>query len=87
MKVADGKGDTVAYPKAVLGLPFSDQGNSFFFTDDYEMQCSSASQKATGGGKVMSLNHLLKLHLYSVLYHAGSKFSHVYVHTARIDHA
>ena len=50
--MSDGKGDTVAYPKAVLGLPFKDQGNSYLFNDDYEMQCSSASQKSTGGGKV-----------------------------------
>ena len=48
----DSKGDTVAYPKAVLGLPFSDQGNSYFFSDDYEMQCKTADQGAPGGGKV-----------------------------------
>lgn len=55
-QVSDGKGDSVAYPKAVLALPFSDQGNSYFFSDDYEMQCSSASQRAAGGGKVRTPN-------------------------------
>ena len=42
----------MAYPKAVLGLPFSDQGNSYFFSDDYDMQCRTANQGGTGGGKV-----------------------------------
>lgn len=51
-QVADSKGNSVAYPKAVLGLPFSDQGNSYFFSNDYEMQCKTANQGTTGGGKV-----------------------------------
>ena len=51
-QVADSKGNSVAYPKAVLGLPFSDEGNSYFFSNEYEMQCKTGNQGTTGGGKV-----------------------------------
>ncbi len=50
--MSDSKGDTVSYPKTVLSLPFSDQGNTYFFTDNYEIACGSENQTSSGGGKV-----------------------------------
>lgn len=51
-QVSDTKGDTASYPMAVLSLPFSDQGNTYFFNDDYDLECNTASQNTTGGSKV-----------------------------------
>ena len=53
MQVSDAKGDTAHYPKAVLSLPFSDQGNTYFFNDNYDLECKTASQNTTGGSKVL----------------------------------
>ena len=51
-QVTDSKGDTVAYPKAILSLPFTDQGNTYFFTDNYDYVCGSENSTASGGSKV-----------------------------------
>jgi hypothetical protein len=50
--VSDSKGETVEYPKAILSLPFSDQGNTYFFTDDYNIPCGNQNSTASAGSKV-----------------------------------
>lgn len=50
--MSDSKGDTVEYPKAILSLPFSDQGNTYFFTDDYNIPCGNQNSTASAGSKV-----------------------------------
>ncbi|KAK9829252.1 hypothetical protein WJX72_004782 [[Myrmecia] bisecta] len=50
LRVDDRKGDTLAYPKVIQQLPFSDQANTFFFNDDYQAQCNS-QYLDSGGGK------------------------------------
>ena len=50
-QVSDSKGDVLAYPKAVLSLPFSDSGNTFYFDDDYHVDCQGDFYD-THGGKV-----------------------------------
>ncbi len=54
VQVNDTKGDVLAYPKAVLQLPFSDQDNTYFFADDYECNCSG-DYPDSGSGKVSML--------------------------------
>ena len=51
-QVSDSKGDTVEYPKAVTSVPFTDQGNTYFFNDDYQLACGTADQNRTAGSKV-----------------------------------
>ncbi|DBB00918.1 TPA: hypothetical protein ACH3X1_000835 [Trebouxia sp. C0004] len=51
LQVSDSKGDTVEYPKAILSLPFSDQGNTYFFTDDYNIICGNQNSTASAGSK------------------------------------
>jgi len=50
--VSDSKGETVEYPKAILSLPFTDQGNTYFFTDDYNIPCGNQNSTASAGSKV-----------------------------------
>lgn len=50
----DRKGDRLEYPKAVLALPFSDTGNTYFANDDYNVNCSG-NFPDNGGGKVRAL--------------------------------
>ncbi|DBA77674.1 TPA: hypothetical protein ACH3X2_008376 [Trebouxia sp. C0005] len=51
LQVSDSKGDTVEYLKAVLSLPFSDQGNTYFFTDNYDIPCGNQNSTAAAGNK------------------------------------
>ncbi|KAK9842270.1 hypothetical protein WJX81_003820 [Elliptochloris bilobata] len=50
VRVEDRKGDRLEYPKAVLALPFSDVGNTYFAIDDYIVNCSGKFLD-NGGGK------------------------------------
>ena len=54
LQVEDRKGDRLEYPKAVLSLPFSDVGNTYFAVDDYNVNCSG-NFLDDGGGKVRVL--------------------------------
>lgn len=54
LQVEDRKGDRLEYPKAVLSLPFSDVGNTYFAVDDYNVNCSG-NFLDNGGGKVRIL--------------------------------
>lgn len=49
MQVSDTKGDVLAYPKAILSLPFLDSGNTFYFEDDYHVDCQGDYYDAHGG--------------------------------------
>ena len=51
MQVSDAKGDVLSYPKAVLSLPFTDTDDTFFYLDDYHVNCAGDYVDA-GGGKV-----------------------------------
>ena len=46
----DEKGDTLEYPKVVRSLPFWDTANTYFFNDDYTVNCVEDVDQ--GGGKV-----------------------------------
>jgi len=59
--VSDSKGDTVEYPKAILSLPFSDQGNTYFFTDNYNIPCGNQNSTASAGSKVSVCNNMAQL--------------------------
>eukprot|EP00884_Botryococcus_braunii_P012476 jgi/Botrbrau1/21229/Bobra.39_2s0028.1 len=39
VQVNDEKGDSLAYPKVITALPFTDKGNTYFFEDDYQAGC------------------------------------------------
>ena len=54
LQVEDRKGDRLEYPKAVLSLPFSDVGNTYFAVDDYNVNCSG-NFLDNGGGKARVL--------------------------------
>ena len=54
LQVEDRKGDRLEYPKAVLSLPFSDVGNTYFAVDDYNVNCSG-NFLDNGGGKACDL--------------------------------
>lgn len=51
LQVDDHKGDTAAYPKVVLRLPFVDTDNTYFYNDDYQIRCQG-DYNDTGSGKV-----------------------------------
>lgn len=50
-QVIDKKGDTLEYPKVVQTLPFWDSANTYFFNDDYTLNCAG-EYTDQGGGKV-----------------------------------
>lgn len=62
-QVSDAKGDTVEYPMAVLSLPFTDQGNTYFFKDDYNLVCNTETQNTTGGSKVIHFEACISQHV------------------------
>lgn len=54
LQVVDRKGDTLEYPKVVRALPFWDSANTYFFNDDYTLNCPG-DYTDQGGGKVRHL--------------------------------
>ena len=56
-QISDAKGDELSYPKAVLSLPFSDSDDTFFYLDDYHVNCAGDYVDA-GGGKVRQVTVL-----------------------------
>ncbi|BDA45353.1 probable extracellular serine proteinase at N-terminal half [Coccomyxa sp. Obi] len=50
LRVIDKKGDTLEYPKVVHALPFWDSANTYFFNDDYTVNCPG-EYIDQGGGK------------------------------------
>lgn len=49
--MVDRKGDTLAYPKVIKQLPFTDADNTYFYEDDYQGTCEE-QYTDTGGGQV-----------------------------------
>ena len=47
----DDKGDTLEYPKVIQSLPFWDTANTYFFDDNYNLNCNG-QYNDQGGGKV-----------------------------------
>ena len=66
LQVEDRKGDRLEYPKAVLSLPFSDVGNTYFAVDDYSVNCSG-NFLDNGGGKARPLSKEFRTHCSSGL--------------------
>ncbi len=48
-QVKDNKGDVLEYPKVVTGLPFWDSANTYFFNDDYTLNCPGDYTDQSGG--------------------------------------
>jgi hypothetical protein len=50
MSLTDRKGDTLNYPKVVLGLPFSETGSTGGgqYSDDYSVACGAADADSGG---------------------------------------
>lgn len=49
LQVKDNKGDTLEYPKVVQSLPFWDKANTYFFDDDYLVNCNGEFSDQSGG--------------------------------------
>jgi hypothetical protein len=49
LQVKDNKGDTLEYPKVVQSLPFWDTANTYFFDDDYLVNCNGEFTDQSGG--------------------------------------
>jgi len=43
------KGDTLEYPKVIQSLPFWDTANTYFFNDDYTVNCNGQYTDQSGG--------------------------------------
>lgn len=48
-QVKDNKGDTLEYPKVIRSLPFWDTANTYFFNDDYTVNCNGQYSDQSGG--------------------------------------
>ena len=48
-QVKDMKGDTLEYPKVIQSLPFWDTANTYFFNDDYTVNCNGQYTDQSGG--------------------------------------